>query len=356
MFRAIANFVTPTQQRAPDTRLSGVDPTNHPKEVGTHITPEEVDTGGSRTSQLVMGDPDLRHDEDNRSSSQPESKELPRDNDAGEKTAVHNTIHSGSDDERTGRPDVPQSEENKDRFTRQEKELTQKSSSSTGEADNRESGANILPPDVVKEQAEEINPKELFLMIKSQQDTANDFQKRQEEIQRNQQEIILATVQKSIATEAKATHKLIMDREERIMEMLHSAAAKKIDWCEASDDEEISPKFETKSTDSKFEEEPLGLIKIRLGTNRPKPKIALDLAKNYAQEQRTIAGTLIDYKHTSVTLTEQLPLKADAEKLLILQKRPTKRNTTILDLVRATFIVKHRTSKPILPTCQFGIF
>ena len=111
-----------------------------------------------RNSCLVPSrhNPELRHDEDDEdtSFSQPESKELPRDNDAGEKTAVHNTIHSGSDDERTGRPDVPQSEENKDRFTRQEKELTQKSSSSTGEADNRESGANILPPDVVKEQAE----------------------------------------------------------------------------------------------------------------------------------------------------------------------------------------------------------
>ena len=61
MLRVLANLVTP--QRAPDTRLSGVDPTNHPKEVGTHITQEEVDTGGSRISQWVMG-PDLRHDED----------------------------------------------------------------------------------------------------------------------------------------------------------------------------------------------------------------------------------------------------------------------------------------------------
>ena len=38
----------------------------------------------------------------------------------------------------------------------------QKSSSSTGEADNRGSGANILPPDTVKEQAEETDLKELF--------------------------------------------------------------------------------------------------------------------------------------------------------------------------------------------------
>ena len=158
MFRAIANYIAPT--RAPDTRLSGVDSTNLPKGVGTHITPDEVDTGGINTAQLVMSDPGLRNDEDT-AFSQPESKEQPRDNDAGEKTAAHNTIHSGSDEERTGRPDVPQSEENKDRFTRQEKELTQKSSSSTGEADNRESGANILPPDVVKEQAEDL--KELYL-------------------------------------------------------------------------------------------------------------------------------------------------------------------------------------------------
>ena len=158
MFRAIANFVTPPkiEQRAPDTRLSGVDSTNHPKERGTHVTPDEVDTGGIHTSQVFMGNPDLRHEEDDEetSFSQPESKEQPRDNDAGEKTAAQHTIHSGSDEERTGRPDAPQSEENKDRFTRQEKELTENGSSSTGEADNRESGANILPPGAVKEQAE----------------------------------------------------------------------------------------------------------------------------------------------------------------------------------------------------------
>ena len=181
MFRAIANFLTPTQQRAPDTRLSGVDSTNHPKGEGTHITPEEVDTGGSRTSQLVMGDPELRHDEVDEDTSflQLESKELPRDNDAGEKTAAHNTIHSGSDDKRTGRPDVPQSEENKDRFMRRENEFTQESSSSAGESD-RGSGANFLPPNAMKEQAEkEMDLKEIFLMIKNQQDTVNDFQKRQ---------------------------------------------------------------------------------------------------------------------------------------------------------------------------------
>ena len=114
MLRAISNFITPT--RPPDTRPPEVDLTNHPKEVGTHITPVEEETGGSRTAQLAMGSPDLRNDEDNDHitlSSQPESEKLPRDNEAGEKTAVHNTIHSGSDDERKGRPDSPQSEENK---------------------------------------------------------------------------------------------------------------------------------------------------------------------------------------------------------------------------------------------------
>ena len=152
MFRAIANYITPT--RAPDTRLPEVDLTNHPKEVGTHITPVEEETGQTQPPQVVMGSPDLRHDEDNdqiTSSSQPESEKLPRDNEAGEKTAVHNTIHSGSDDEKTGRPDSPQSEENKERFTRQEKEPTQKS---ILQNDSRGSGANILPPDVVNGQAE----------------------------------------------------------------------------------------------------------------------------------------------------------------------------------------------------------
>ena len=55
MFRALANFVTPTQtpqQRAPDTRLSGEDLTNLPNERGTHITPDEVDTGGTHTAQV----------------------------------------------------------------------------------------------------------------------------------------------------------------------------------------------------------------------------------------------------------------------------------------------------------------
>ena len=110
-----------------------------------------------------MDSPDLRHDEDNdqiTSSSQPESK-LPRDNEAGEKTAVHNTIHSGSDDEKTGRPDSPQSKENNERFTRQEKEPTQES---ILQNDSRGSGANILPPDIVKGQAEnEDNEEEMKL-------------------------------------------------------------------------------------------------------------------------------------------------------------------------------------------------
>ena len=58
-----------------------------------------------------------------------------------------------------GRPDSPQSEENKERFTSQEKEPTQKS---ILQNDSRGSGANILPPDTVKEQAEETDLKELF--------------------------------------------------------------------------------------------------------------------------------------------------------------------------------------------------
>ena len=64
--------------------------------------------------------------------------------------------------------------------------------------------------------------KEIFLMIKNQQDLVNDVQKHQEEMQRKQQDFIIATVQKSIATEAKATQKLMMDREERITEQLSS--------------------------------------------------------------------------------------------------------------------------------------
>mmetsp|Transcript_28495 Transcript_28495/g.38910 ORF Transcript_28495/g.38910 Transcript_28495/m.38910 type:complete len:265 (-) Transcript_28495:329-1123(-) len=254
MLRAIANYITPT--RALDTRPSEVDSTNHLQKVGTHITPEEIETGGSLASQVVMGSPDLRHNEDDdhiASSSQPESKKLPRDNDAGEDTAVHNTIHSGSDDERTGRPDSPQSEENKGRFTHQEKELTQKSSSSAGEADNRESGENILPPDVVKEQAEdkEMDLRQLYLMIKDQQNMVMDVQRNQEILKKDQKELIVATVQKSVEIEAKATQKLMMEQQEKIIELFQSSAVKKIDWSGASDDEdEISPKAETKSTHS----------------------------------------------------------------------------------------------------------
>ena len=144
MLRAFAYF---TPQR-PDTRLPQDDQTNQLKDEVPPVTPED-------SPQLVMGVPDLRHDEDNdqiTSSSRPEPK-LPRDNDQVKPAAQH-TILTEPDEERKGQSEVPQSEENKERFTRQEKELTQKSSSSTGEADNRESGANILPPDVVKEQAE----------------------------------------------------------------------------------------------------------------------------------------------------------------------------------------------------------
>ena len=55
MLRAIAYLFS-----APDTRPSEVDPTNLLKEVRQepHITPVEVETGGSRTSQVVMGDQD----------------------------------------------------------------------------------------------------------------------------------------------------------------------------------------------------------------------------------------------------------------------------------------------------------
>ena len=74
----------------------------------------------------------------------------------------------------------------------------------------------------MKEQAEEMDLKEIFLTIKNQQNLVIDVQKHQEEMQRKQQNFIIATVQKSIATEAKATQKLMMDREERIMEQLSS--------------------------------------------------------------------------------------------------------------------------------------
>ena len=79
------------------------------------------------------------------------------------------------------------------------------------------------------EQAEkEMDLKEIFLMIKNQQDSVNDFQKRQEEMQLQQQDLIIATVKKSMESETKATHRLIQDQREEIMSMFHSAS-KKID-------------------------------------------------------------------------------------------------------------------------------
>ena len=143
-----------------------------------------------------MGIPGLRHEEDDEETSflQPEPKEEPRDNDQVKQAAQH-TILTEPDEERKGQSEVPQSEENKERFTRQEKELTQKSSSSTGEADNRESGANILPPDVVKEQAEneeneeEMKLREIYSMIKDQRNMVMHVQRSQEEVKDNEEEM-----------------------------------------------------------------------------------------------------------------------------------------------------------------------
>ena len=275
MLRAIgslANYITPTR---PDTRLPQDDQTNQLKGEVPPVTPED-------SPQLVMGIPDLRHEEDDEETSflQPEPKEEPRDNDQVKQAAQH-TILTEPDEERKGQSEVPQSEENKERFTRQEKELTQKSSSSTGEADNRGSGANILPPDVVKGQAEnedneeEMKLREIYSMIKDQRNMVMHVQRNQEDMQRKQQEFIIDTVQKSIATEAKATQKLMMEQKMEIIQLLHSPA-KKIDWSEASDDEdEISPKPETKSTDIKFDT----ILKFRM-SSRLNPKSASDLMKN----------------------------------------------------------------------------
>jgi len=52
MFRAIANYITPT--RAPDTRPSEGDLTNQLKEVGTHITPVEEETGQRQPAQVTV--------------------------------------------------------------------------------------------------------------------------------------------------------------------------------------------------------------------------------------------------------------------------------------------------------------
>ena len=51
MLRAVYNYITPT--RAPDTRLSEGDLTNHLKEVGTHITPVEEETGQRQPAQVI---------------------------------------------------------------------------------------------------------------------------------------------------------------------------------------------------------------------------------------------------------------------------------------------------------------
>ena len=50
MFRAIANYITPT--RAPDTRPFEGDLTNQLKEVETHITPVEEETGQIQPAQV----------------------------------------------------------------------------------------------------------------------------------------------------------------------------------------------------------------------------------------------------------------------------------------------------------------
>ena len=53
MLRALS-WITPNRERDPDTRLSGVDPTNHPKERGTHVTPDEVEVIQEKRQQLYI--------------------------------------------------------------------------------------------------------------------------------------------------------------------------------------------------------------------------------------------------------------------------------------------------------------
>ena len=72
MFRAISYMVTPNG-RAPDTQLPGKDLTQSPEDVENkpHITSVDKDNTAKQTAQLVMGPVD--NDEDNKSSSRPES-------------------------------------------------------------------------------------------------------------------------------------------------------------------------------------------------------------------------------------------------------------------------------------------
>ena len=102
MFRAIAAAIADlfSRMRAFSIAPPRVGLTSSSVE-GEHISSVDAKKGGIHTRQQVMGVPGLRDDGD-KLSSQPEPKTLPRDDDAEEKTAVHNTIHSGSDEERNG--------------------------------------------------------------------------------------------------------------------------------------------------------------------------------------------------------------------------------------------------------------
>ena len=72
-----------------------------------------------------MGDP-VDNDEDNKSSSRPESNKLPKDDEAGKETAVQISICAESDEENEVTSDASEFEENKDRFTSREKESISK--------------------------------------------------------------------------------------------------------------------------------------------------------------------------------------------------------------------------------------
>lgn len=255
------------------------------------------------------------------------------------KQAAQHTILTEPDEERKGQSEVPQSDENKDRFMRGENESTQESSFSTGESDNRGSGANSLPPNDMKEQAEteEIDLKEIFLMIKNQQNTVNEFQKRQQAMQLQQEDItnvIIATVKKSMETEVKATHKLIQDQKEEIMSMLHSTS-KKIDWSECSDvSDDEDGKIETKSIYNKIEDEQPCFIKIRFGDHRTKPEEAVGLAKKLSRERGIVAGTLIEFQSTNTTFTE-LPGKSQRRKAIKLTEKANDAQHNDLGLARS---------------------
>ena len=340
MLRALAYF-TPSRS---DTRLPQDDQTNQLKGEVPPVTPED-------SPQLVMG-PGLRHEEDDEETSflQPEPKEEPRDNDQVKQAAQH-TILTEPDEERKGPSEVLQSEQNKDRSMRREDEFTTGSSSSAG--DLSESGANSLPPDDMEEQAgkeeidqEELDLKGIFLMMKNQLHTVNVFQKRQEEMQLQQQALIIDTVKKSVESETKITHRLIQDHKEEIMNMLHSP--KKIDWSEYSSEEDDSEdgRVEEKSIDKEIKDDVImphkeikddlimpHFIKISFGDHRPKPKEAVAISKKLSRERSIIAGTMIEFQPTNIMFTE-LSSKSQRRKAIKLAEKANRAQHNDLGLAR----------------------